>query len=199
MQNKKVTYINKSTIKDPDLGVVIFQKDNTNPTSDIIAWKVINNCSSGWQHEFLYNINMSISYANQQQYQTYNKQTFKLIEDFGGFYKQLVYSGNSVFDGVHITNETDVMCGVNCFRNGILLGITQLPPTKTFVFNYDETIGVIITTNNIEEGDIIQPELLSTTINHNLSTIMSCDLVLYGDNIENVELVLENAVYDVPI
>ena len=171
--------------------IVLFQKNNVAQLDETcIAWKVIKNCGLGWSHPFSYPLDVEIaasdSYGNMTpMYSASEGQKWSLVLNASG--DELVLSDTPAANPIQIELQNDLEQGAidaRIYRDGKLLGIRNaLVPAQKTVFQYRPIImiGVI---DNIEEGSIINPTVLSSHFTEvSLLGFTKADLVMTGGGI----------------
>lgn len=187
MADIKLTFINESNDQN-NSEVVIFQKNVATDFDELaVAWRVIRNCATGWQHEFTYPMEMKIS-ANDSwgneicaPIVANNGQMFHVYEDLSG--NQLGYAGQSA-SKKEVQLRNDLAKGSidgKIYKDGKLLALkTGVSPSQKAVFEFLPTlwIGVV---SQIEEGEVINSAIMSD-INTELvlTGIASASIVMTG-------------------
>jgi hypothetical protein len=206
MADIKLNFINESNDQN-NSNVVIFQRNvATNFDEIAVAWKVIKNCGTGWQHPFTFPMNFQVgasdSWGNQivTPIDAQNGDMYSVLRLGSG--DQLAYFGpGGSRKEVQVRN--DLMKGSICaeiYKEGRLLATkTGISPGQKAVFEFKPTlwIGVI---SQVEEGQVINSAIISD-VNTELGLlgIASADIVMRGGgtgpNASHFTFSLANVVY----
>lgn len=182
-----LNFINESNDQNNST-VVIFQKNvATNFDEIAVAWKVIKNCGTGWQHPFtfpmLFQISASDSWGNSliQPMDAYNGQLFQVYRGSAG--DELGYVGPApTRKEVQLLNGLPVgAITANIYKNGSLLATkTGVSPGQKAVFEFKPTIWIGVT-SQVEQGQVMNSAILSD-INTELGLlgVASADIVMTG-------------------
>ncbi|MCU0289211.1 MAG: hypothetical protein MUF15_22800 [Acidobacteria bacterium] len=201
----KLNFINRSNDRNKS-SVVIFQKNvATNFDELAIAWTVIKNCGTDWNHPFTYPMEMKISASDSwtnfsPQQVCNNGQLFHVINDGSGDVLKYAEPAPSAKE-VQLRN--DLVRGAidaSIFKDGKLLALkTTIAPGQKAVFEFKPTIWIGVV-SQIEQGQVMDSAILSD-INTELSLlgVASADIVMTGGgpgaNSIQFEFALENVCY----
>jgi hypothetical protein len=204
--NIKLNFINESNDKNKS-EIVFFQKNVATDFDEIaVAWKVIKNCATGWQHTFEFPMEMKVSASDSwgneiiEPITAENGQLFHVYSDPSG--DQLAYSGpGSNRTEVQLRNDLDQgSIDAKIYKAGKLLSTkTGISPAQKAVFQFKPTLWVGVV-SQIQEGDIINSAIISD-INTELGLlgVASADIVMtgggVGPNATPFQFSLENIVY----
>lgn len=187
MADIKVNFINRSNDSNKS-SILVFQKNvATSYDSLAIAWKVIKNCGTGWQHPFVFPMEFQVSandsYGNQviKPLAATNGQSFQVYSSVSGDAFGLLGAAIASTD-VEIKNNLSTGSIDACIYRGgkIIARKTGISPGQKGAFQFLPTIWVGIS-SQIEEGDVINSAIISD-INQSFSLLgfVSVDLVLTG-------------------
>lgn len=202
----KLNFINESNDQN-NSEVVFFQKNIGTDFDELaVAWKVIKNCATGWQHDFTYPMEMKISasdsYGNEiiTPITASNGQMFHVYSDSSG--NQLAYFGPGASrKEVQLRNDlTKSSIDAKIYKAGKLLAVkTGVSPEQKAVFQFKPTLWVGVV-SQIEEGQVMNSAVMSD-VNTELGLlgIASADIVMSGGgigvNATKFQFTLENIVY----
>ncbi len=186
-ENIKLNFINDSNDKN-NSEIVVFQKNVSTDFDELaIAWKVINNCGTGWHHRFEFPMEMKVSAGDSWGNEiiapvpAYNGQLFHVFQDQSG--DQLAYEGPSASTKeVQLRNDLKVgAISANIYKGGKLLARkTGVSPGQKAVFEFKPTIWIGVA-SQIIEGAVINSAILSD-INTEIGLlgVASADIVMTG-------------------
>jgi hypothetical protein len=186
----KLNFINESNDAN-NSSVVIFQKNVATSFDEIaVAWKVIKNCGTGWQHPFTFPMNFQISASDSwgnaiiQPIDAYNGQLFSVVRAGSG--DQLAYFGPAASrKEVQLRNDLPLgSINANIFKDGRLLSTkTGVSPGQKAVFEFKPTIWIGVV-SQVDEGDVINTAIMSD-INTELGLlgVASADIVMSGGGV----------------
>ncbi len=202
----KLNFINESNDQN-DSSVVIFQKNVATDFDEIaVAWKVIKNCASGWQHSFVFPMEFQIGAADSwgnsivQPLDAYNGQMFHVYYSPSG--DSLGYAGPSTSrKEVQLRNDlSQGSVDANMYKDGKLLATkTGISPQQKAVFQFLPTIWIGVV-SQVQEGMIMNSAIISD-VNTELGLlgIASADIVMsgggVGPNAQPFTFVLDNVKY----
>ncbi|PKQ60290.1 hypothetical protein BZG02_20030 [Labilibaculum filiforme] len=202
----KLNFINESNDQN-NSQVVFFQKNIATDYDELaVAWKVIENCATGWQHPFTYPMTMKISAADSwgneiiEPIVASNGQLFHVFSDPSG--DQLTYQGPGASrNEVQLRNDlTNGSIDAKIYKNGKLLAVkTGVSPDQKAVFQFKPTLWVGVV-SQIEEGQVMNSAIISD-VNTELGLlgVASADIVMsgggVGKNATKFQFTLENIVY----
>jgi hypothetical protein len=186
MGDISLNFINDSNDRN-NSEIVIFQKNEATSFEEIaVAWKVIENCGQGWNHPFVYPMQMSVcasdSWGNfSQQLNATNGQLFSVVEDPSG--DILKYTGQSAS-----TTEVDVLNALamgaidaKIYKDNRLLATkTSIAPGQKAVFEFKPAIWIGVV-SQVVEGQLMNSAILSQ-INTEISLfgLKSANIVMTG-------------------
>jgi hypothetical protein len=182
----KLNFVNNSNDRN-NSEVVIFQKNVATTFDEIaVAWIVIQNCGQGFNHPFVYPMQMTVSAADSwgnysPQLTAYNGQQFSVVKTTSG--DTLQYSGKSASPNeVEVLNALETgSIDAGIYRNNKLLAVkTGVSPEQKAVFAFNPTIFIGVV-SQVQEGDIMDSAIISN-INTELSLqgIASADIIMTG-------------------
>ncbi len=166
--------------------VVIFQKNvATSFNETAVAWKVIKNSAPGLKYPFAFPTEMSVSAtdsysAETQRLTAAQGQLFHLSQTAGG--NELVYKGQaSSAEEIQCHNDLQRdAVSVNIYRDGRLLAAQSgVAPAQKAAFQFEPTIHIGASAQ-VEEGQVINPTILSANTELSLLGIASADIVMTG-------------------
>lgn len=184
--------------------VVIFQKNIADPTGDtIVAWKVIENCATGWSHPFKFSLDLEVgagdSWGNYTQaIPAYDGQAFEMVDTDAGH--ELVLSNNTAVNATEIEIWNKLEQGsldAVVFRNSrVLARKAGISPGEKAVFEFYPKIWIGIV-SQIEEGEVMNSTIVSSiTTELSLLGVQSADIVMngggYGPEAAPITFHLEN-------
>ncbi len=186
MPDIKLNFINQSNDQN-NSSVVIFQKNSAVNSDEIaVAWKVIQNCSQGWNHPFVYPMSMYIggsdSWGNYSpQLHAENGQQFAMVKNASG--DTIVYEGPSSNNNeVEMLNNLPVgAINANIYKDGSLLATkTNVAPGQKAVFEFKPTIWIGAVSEMVQ-GEVMNSAILES-INTEISLlgIESADIIMTG-------------------
>lgn len=202
----KLNFINESNDKNQS-SVVLFQKNVASDFDELaVAWKVIENCGTGWQHEFVFPMQFEIGASDAwknnliQPVAAKNGELFHVARGPSG--DELCYVGPAgTRKEVHVRNDLqEGSVSANIYKNKKLLALkTGISPGQKAVFQFKPTlwIGVV---SQVVEGDVMNSAIMSD-VNTELGLlgIASADIVMsgggVGPNAKSFKFELENIVY----
>jgi len=202
----KLNFINKSN--DPNNSdIIIFQKNTGIDFEDTaVAWKVINNCSVGWNHCFELSREINIGAVdswnnpiNSPISAEYGQQ-FRVYADAAGNHIEYAGQGSSTDKVLFRSDLPKGSINANIYKAGNLLArSTGISPAQTSAFRFKPTIWIGVS-SQIQEGDIINSAIISEVDTElNLAGIASADVVMTGGgpgpNTTPFHFTLENIVY----
>jgi hypothetical protein len=183
----EITFINQSADQNP-LSIVIFQKNVTPGVENMaVAWKVIENCASGWNTKFIFPLHFSIriqdsngNLSNPQP--AINGQRWMVVPSASGKVIVLDSHPASTPQSVDIKNGLSMgAMDAQIYKDGRLLATkTDLVPQQIASFAFKPTlwIGVV---SQIQQGDILNSTILSE-INTEISLlgIKTANIIITG-------------------
>ena len=202
----KLNFINESNDKN-NSEVVVFQKNVATDFDEIaVAWKVIQNCGTGWQHSFVFPLEFQISASDAWDnslitpIDAENGQMFAVSRGQSG--DQLGYAGaGSSRKEVEVRNDLPLgSINAEIYKNGKLLSTkTGISPGQKAVFEFKPTIWIGVV-SQVTEGQLMDSAIISA-INTELGLlgVASADIVMtgggVGPNASRFEFQLENVDY----
>lgn len=202
----KLNFINESNDQN-NSEVVFFQKNIGTDFDELaVAWKVIENCATGWHHTFTYPMEMRISAADSWGNEIIdpvvatNGQLFHVYSDPSG--NQLTYYGPGASrNEVQLRNDLGKgSIDAKIYKGGKLLAIkTGISPEQKAVFQFKPTLWVGVV-SQVEEGQVMNSAILSD-VNTELGLlgVASADIVMSGGGVgkgaTKFQFKLENIVY----
>jgi hypothetical protein len=183
----KLNFINESNDGN-NSSVVIFQKNvATNFDEVAVAWKVIKNCGTGWQHPFTFPMTFRVSASDSwgnaiiNPIDADNGQLFSVVRAGSG--DQLSYYGPAASrKEVQLRNDLPLgSINANIYKEGRLLATkTGVSPGQKAVFEFKPTIWIGVA-SQIEEGAVINTAIISD-VNTELGLlgVASADIVMSG-------------------
>lgn len=186
----KLTFINESNDAN-NSQIVIFQKNVAQDFADsAVAWRVIKNCARGWEHPFVYSMDIDIaasdSYGNQSPLlRAHDGQKWQMVTTASG--DQIILSGQPAASPVEIELQNSLQQGsinAEIYRDGKLLGIKSgLAPMQKAVFQFRPTIYIGVV-SQVEEGGVLSSAILSD-INTEISLlgIEKADIIMTGGGV----------------
>ena len=202
MSDIKLNFINESNDVN-NREIVIFQKNVAESFDEItVAWKVIKNCATGWEHPFQFPMQMSIEANNSWGDEIIS--SLQTIEEGQSF---AVKSGQSG-DALEYIEQSESQTGVELqnnlgsgsldariYRGGKLLAHKkEISPSQKAVFEFKPIlyIGVV---SQVEEGQALDPAIMNS-INNELSIqgLSSADIVMTGGGKDPFNFELKNVV-----
>ena len=187
--------------------VVIFQKNVATDFDEIaVAWKVIRNCATGWQHPFTFPMEMEVSASDSwgndliDPKDASNGDLFHVYNDGSG--DQLAYlSPGPSRKEVQVRNDlAQGSITASIYKSNKLLATkTGVSPGQKAVFEFKPTIWIGVV-SQIQEGQIMDSAIISDVNTEiGLLGIKSADIVMTGGGVGPSALrfafSLENIVY----
>ncbi len=206
MAEIKLRFINKSTDKS-NSNVVIFQKNQSIQSDDeIVAWKVIENCSTNEHHDFRLPMNIQVAASDSwgnftPKLDAYNGHAFDMIPDRDGDTLKLSSTPSKSSKEVEVRNNLyKGSINANIYKDGKLLAVkSAIVPGQIASFQMPKKIwiGVI---SNVREGEIINPaDVNQVNTELDLLGVASADIVMTGGDpgkpATEYTFKLENKVY----
>ena len=206
MSDIKLNFVNESNDQN-NSEVVIFQKNVATDFDEIaVAWKVIKNCASGWQHPFTFPMTMQVSasdaWGNEivQPIDAQPGDLFHVFRDKSG--DQLAYKGPGVSrKEVQLRNDLSLgSVNANIYKDGKLLATkTGISPEQKAVFEFKPTIWIGVV-SQVQESSVMNSAIISD-INTEIGLlgVASADIVMTGGgtgpSATSFEFNLENVTY----
>lgn len=206
MSNIQLNFINESNDKN-NSEVVVFQKNVSTDFDEIaVAWKVIKNCGTGWQHAFAFPMEFQVSASDAwgnsliSPLDAQNGQLFAVSRATSGDELGLVGPGASRKE-VQVRNDlTTGSVNAQIFKNGKLLATkTGISPGQKAVFEFKPTIWIGVV-SQVTEGQVMNSAIISD-INSELGLlgVQSADIVMSGGGVgpsaSRFSFELDNVVY----
>ncbi len=168
--------------------IVIFSKNESEAFNEVaVAWKVIQNLGTGWQHPFSFPLSFQVgasdSWGNEMIHplQAEYGQAFHVYKDASG--DELSYFGPSASqEEVEIRNDLQVgAINANIYKDGSLYATkTGIAPGQKAVFQSKPTIWIGVV-SQVEQGQIMNSAILSDINTElNLLGITSADIIMTG-------------------
>jgi hypothetical protein len=186
MSDIRLNLINRSNDRN-NSSIVIFQKNEATSFGELaVAWQVVNNLGQGWNHPFVYPMEMSVSASDSwgnysPQKSAVNGQQFQVVRDPSGDILKYA-SQSSSQNEVEVLNALDKgAINANVYRDGKLLATkTSVAPGQKAVFQFRPTIWIGVV-SQIEQGELINTAILQQ-VNTELSLfgIASADILMTG-------------------
>jgi hypothetical protein len=192
MDTSKITLnlINESNDQN-NSEVVVFQKNVATDFDEIaVAWKVIQKCGKGWEHQFFFPMDMYLSAQDANGNQVVTPQKADNGDLFhvysGGSGDQLGYFGPGPSrKEVQLRNDLNLgSINANIYKNGKLLATkTGVSPGQKAVFEFKPTIWIGVV-SQIEEGQVMNSAILSDVNTEiGLLGIHSADIIMSGGGV----------------
>jgi hypothetical protein len=202
----KLTFFNDSNDQN-NSNVVIFQKNVATDFDEIaVAWKVIQNCGTGWQNSFVFpmafQVGASDSWGNtiSNPLNAENGQMFHVYRSSSG--DSLAYCGQSA-SRKEVQLRNDLPQGsidASIYKDGRLLALkTGISPQQKAVFQFNPTlwIGVV---SDVEQGEVMNSAIISD-VNTELGLlgVASANIIMTGGGVgpyaQPFTFTLDNVVY----
>ena len=168
--------------------VVIFQQNVAEDVGEIaVAWRVIKNLGSGWNHPFTYSLSPEVgagdSWGNlSPRLKAENGDRFEMIKDnAGNVLKRSSHPATSPEEIEIANNLPEGAVDALIYRDGLIAARkSSVAPGEKAVFQFKPTIWVGVV-SEISEGDLMNSAILST-VNTEISLlgIEAADLVWTG-------------------
>ena len=187
MSDINLKFINSSNDQN-NSEVVFFQKNVATDFDEIaVAWTVIENCATGWYHDFTFPMEMDISASDSWGNEistpkpAENGQMFEVFYDASGNQLKLNGSGTSTSE-VQLRNALATgSIDARIYKSGKLLATkTGVSPSQKAVFQFLPTLWVGVV-SQVEEGEVMNSAIISE-VNTELSLlgIASASIVMKG-------------------
>ena len=206
MSDIQLTFINESNDHN-NSEVVFFQKNEIANYEDLaIAWKVIQNCATGWKHKFYFPLQSDIgaedSYGNEicNPIPVDNGQQFKVYMGVSG--TQLEFAGEeSSRNEIQLVNDlAQGSIDAKIYKDGrVIVERTGISPNQKAAFQLSNTLWVGVV-SQVEEGQVMNSAIISeVNTKLGLSGIASADVIMSGGgtgaDASPFTFTLENIVY----
>jgi hypothetical protein len=167
--------------------VLVYQKNvATNYDELAVAWQVIKNLGSGWNHPFKYDLNLAVSAADSwgnfvPQMDTADGQLWTVSKDRSGDQLGPTGPANSAFEVQVLNGLKQGAIDACVYRSGALLSTkTGVAPGQKAVFVFKPVICIGIV-SEVQQGDILDSAILSNINTQlNLTNIASADIMMRG-------------------
>lgn len=187
MNDIKLNFVNNSNDKN-NSKIVIFQKNADTSYDELaVAWLVIENCGSGWNHPFVYEMNLSAaaldSWNNYSPIvQVENGIEYAVKRDASGDVLQPTGDRAAAVNEIDILNKLPVgSIDVGCYRSGKLLALkTGIAPEQKAIFQFKPKIWIGVA-SQVVEGTVMNSAVLSQMYTElDLMSLKSADIVMTG-------------------
>ncbi len=167
--------------------VLVFQKNlSTNFAEIAVAWQVIENLGTGWNHPFRYDLDLQVSAADSwgnyvPAKDSADGQLWTVVRDCNGDQIQRRGSANSPSE-IQVANGLERGAITACiYRSGKLLATKSgVAPGQKAVFLFKPTIWIGVV-SQVEEGQMLDSAILSSVNTPlDLTGIASADIVMSG-------------------
>ncbi|TAE17472.1 MAG: hypothetical protein EAZ95_06295 [Bacteroidetes bacterium] len=187
MNDIQLTFINESNDRN-NSSVVVFQRNvATNFDEIAVAWKVIKNCGTGWQHPFTFPMEFQVgardAWGNSiiKPTSARNGQAFKVWRGSSG--DELLSDGEATSrKEVQVLNALpNGSIDATIYKDGKLLALkTGISPEQKAVFEFKPTIWIGVA-SQINEGTIMNSAIISNfNTELGLLGVASADIVMRG-------------------
>lgn len=190
MSDVKLTFINESNDQN-NSSVVFFQKNDLPNYEDIaIAWKVINNCATGWKHKFVFPTSASVSASDAWGNEIIDPLSANLGDSYSVFKgssgDEMAYNASksrtTPAKEIQIHNDLEEgSIDAQIYKaDKLLASKTGVSPGQKAAFQLNQYLWVGVV-SQLEEGETINSAIVSSiTTKLGLSGIQSADVVMTG-------------------